>query len=392
MWRISLKASWYAQTATDLATGAVCHLNMRWRNCGWPGMPWCPRPFEAASATASASTSGMPAWQEVFTLEDAASNWSRQCAGRLMQQLPHERDIAAFACRRPGFRKPHLNDRVSLAAVNGAALCVVSGPADAVGSLRQESDRRKVASKPLLTSHAFSAVPGMMERALQPFCGNGQVNNQRRPPQVPAISNATGTWNHRRPGHGPGLLDAAHLRRTVRFGDGLGELLKEPGRVLLEVGPGQTLSMLAKQHTARNPKMPVLSSFMESKSGASEEEALLTAVCGQLWLAGVTVDWKSFYRQERRRRLPLPAYPFERKRFEDSNRRRESTRCRLNSIEAGTAPCADEAAATPLNVPASFRHERKLAGHRRHGRSAAVVARQIIRTGSRRDKRKPSVH
>ena len=35
----------------------------------------------------------------------------------------------------------------------------------------------------------------------------------------------------------------------------------------------------------------------------------------RLWLAGVRVDWYGFHAHERRLRLPLPTYPFERKRY-----------------------------------------------------------------------------
>ncbi len=36
---------------------------------------------------------------------------------------------------------------------------------------------------------------------------------------------------------------------------------------------------------------------------------------GHLWLQGVTVAWPNFYAAEQRRRVALPAYPFERQRY-----------------------------------------------------------------------------
>jgi acyl transferase domain-containing protein len=36
---------------------------------------------------------------------------------------------------------------------------------------------------------------------------------------------------------------------------------------------------------------------------------------GRLWLAGVEIDWRAFQDGERRRRIPLPTYPFERERY-----------------------------------------------------------------------------
>jgi amino acid adenylation domain-containing protein len=243
---------------------------------------------------------------EVFPLEDALKLVAAR--GQLMQQLPRG---AMLAIRLPEAEvRPLLNDQLSLATVNGPALCVVSGPVEDVETLRQGLERRSIAATPLQTSHAFHSA--MMEPVLKPFAE--LVKTIRRlPPRVPFLSNVTGTWITADQATDPGYW-AKHLRETVRFADGLGELLKEPGRVFLEVGPGHTLSSLAKQHPSRNPSTLVLATLSPGKSEASDETALLTAL-GRLWLAGLPVNWRSFYARERRKRVPLPAYPFERKRY-----------------------------------------------------------------------------
>ncbi len=105
-----------------------------------------------------------------------------------------------------------------------------------------------------------------------------------------------------------------HLRQTVRFADGLDELLKQPGALLLEVGPGTALSTFARRHP-------------RSDRGACDPELAATAAgsisrtsnafwlrLGKLWLAGAAIDWRANYRHEQRRRLALPTYPFERQR------------------------------------------------------------------------------
>ncbi|HSL81570.1 MAG TPA: amino acid adenylation domain-containing protein, partial [Thermoanaerobaculia bacterium] len=102
-----------------------------------------------------------------------------------------------------------------------------------------------------------------------------------------------------------------HLRRTVRFADGLEALLAEPGLALLEVGPGRTLGSLARRHPGRLREMPVVSS-LGHRDDASPDPAALLAAAGRLWTAGVALDWKAFYAGEERRRIPLPTYPFER--------------------------------------------------------------------------------
>ncbi|MCP4662877.1 MAG: SDR family NAD(P)-dependent oxidoreductase, partial [bacterium] len=97
------------------------------------------------------------------------------------------------------------------------------------------------------------------------------------------------------------------LRGTVQFSAGLEELLSQSGRILLEVGPGRTLSALVRQHPGAQAGR-----FFSSLHRTRQ---LLPQTLGQLWLAGVDVDWEGFYADQRRRRVPLPLYPFERQRY-----------------------------------------------------------------------------
>jgi NAD(P)-dependent dehydrogenase (short-subunit alcohol dehydrogenase family)/acyl carrier protein len=91
----------------------------------------------------------------------------------------------------------------------------------------------------------------------------------------------------------------------------VGELFSERDRVLLEVGPGQSLSTLALQHPARGPEHAVVGSLRHLQDPRPDFDVLLEAL-SQLWLAGVRIDWRGFTARERRRRVPLPTYPFER--------------------------------------------------------------------------------
>ncbi len=241
----------------------------------------------------------------VFSLDTALALVAER--GRLMQQMPAG---AMLAVRLPESEAvPLLGRSLSLSAVNGAALCVASGPPDAVEALRRLLAARTIACTPLQTSHAFHSA--MMEPMLGPFTERVR-SVKRNAPQIPFISNVTGTWITAEQATDPAYW-ARHLRQTVRFADGAGELLKVPERVLLEVGPGQTLGGLAKQHPARDAKSLVLSSLPHSKDETREHETLLAAL-GQLWLAGVRRDWRGLHAHEQRQRVWLPAYPFERQR------------------------------------------------------------------------------
>src|SRR5207247_2301036 len=102
----------------------------------------------------------------------------------------------------------------------------------------------------------------------------------------------------------------------VRFAEGVGQLLQEPEYLLLEVGPGQSLSSFVKQHPAcERERMHLVLSTLPAMYARQPEHAFLLNTLGKLWLSGVTIDWSGFYANERRRRMPLPTYPFEHRRY-----------------------------------------------------------------------------
>jgi acyl transferase domain-containing protein len=136
---------------------------------------------------------------------------------------------------------------------------------------------------------------------------------QRRSPAIPFISNVTGSWITGEQATDP-VYWAQHLRQTVRFSQGIAHLLEKYDGVFLEVGPERTLSTLTTQQLQGQSKQPVLTSLRHVKEHQSDVRFLLHTL-GRLWLAGVEVNWPGFYRHERRYRVPLPTYPFERQRY-----------------------------------------------------------------------------
>jgi len=127
-------------------------------------------------------------------------------------------------------------------------------------------------------------------------------------PELPFISNVTGTWITPEEATSPDYW-AKQLRQTVCFADGMVELLKGPKRLFLEVGPGQTLTTQIKE-SVRDTNV-ALSSLGHHNEQSSDLETMLQTL-GQLWLAGVKIDWAGFHSHEELRRIPLPTYPFER--------------------------------------------------------------------------------
>ena len=241
----------------------------------------------------------------VFTLDDALKLVAAR--GRLMQRAPAGAMLAVPLAE--DAVRSLLGSELSLATINAPQRCVVSGPNEAINALQQELEKQELVCQRLHTSHAFHSE--MMDPILQPF---RQVVSriQLREPQLPYISNVTGDWLTAELASSPDYW-VDHLRSTVRFADGLQQILKEPDCVLLEVGSGQTLTKLARQSEISGTQQAIACGH-DSDIPEGDLVSLMTAA-GKLWLAGAEFDWSGFYIHERRQRIPLPTYPFERKRY-----------------------------------------------------------------------------
>ncbi|WP_322705377.1 aminotransferase class III-fold pyridoxal phosphate-dependent enzyme [Nostoc sp. DedQUE04] len=242
----------------------------------------------------------------VFTLEDALMLVATR--GRLMWELPPG---AMLSVRLPAKEvEPRLSAELAIAAINGPSLCVVSGPTEAIASLQKQLESEEVVCRHLHTSHAFHSP--MMDSIIAPFAEVvGKV--KLSPPQIPFVSTVTADWITAQQATDP-MYWATHLRQTVRFAEGVQTLWQQPERLLLEVGPRITTTTLARQQAKDIKQQIAIPSLGDNAENEAEWTALLKAV-GQLWLAGVSIDWSNFYQRETRQRIPLPTYPFERQRF-----------------------------------------------------------------------------
>jgi len=240
----------------------------------------------------------------VFTLQDALHLVSTR--GRLMQQLPAG---AMMGVMLPEAEvRPLLGSGTSLAVINGPSACVVSGTPAAISEMEAKLVEKSVPCRRLHISHASHSE--MMDPILMDFrreVARVTLNS----PQIPYISNLSGTWIKDFEVRNPDYW-VKHLRHTVRFADGISELLKDGKRILLEVGPGRMLSSLVAQHPNRGEEHVVLSSLPHPKNDPQTDLEFFLTTAGQLWLEGITVNWNAIRGSERRRRVPLPTYPFER--------------------------------------------------------------------------------
>ena len=231
--------------------------------------------------------------------------------GRLMSELPgggmlvvelSGPELGPILARRPS---------LSCAAVNAPRQCVVSGPGPLLDEVARELDAREVrVHRVAIDVAAHSALVAEVMPAFQDFVAGLDL----RAPDLPLVSNVTGTWIQPGEATDPAYW-ARHLRETVRFADGLDALLRDvPGTALLEVGPGRALSGLAALQD-RRPAPGALAASLPHASDPRPAGAVVLASLGQLWTQGVRVDGPAFWAGQQRRRVPLPTYPFERQRY-----------------------------------------------------------------------------
>ena len=180
---------------------------------------------------------------------------------------------------------------VSIAAINTPTSCVLAGPIEAIDAAKRETKTNSgVSNVRLQTSQRIS--PTYMMDPVVPLFAEVLQRVPLRVPQIPYISNVTAQWTTPADATDPNYW-AVHLRRPVRFAEGVAQFMQDPTVVLLEVGPGETLTSLARQHPERKLEQAVVN----SQAKGEELEALLAA-CGRLWLAGVSLDTNAFFGDE----------------------------------------------------------------------------------------------
>nr|AIE12094.1 putative NRPS/PKS hybrid synthase module B6B [uncultured bacterium] len=242
----------------------------------------------------------------VFRLDDALRLVVQR--GRLMQSAAPG-SMAAIPLSAEKLRE-RLPGGLSIAAINEPAMCVISGARETVDEFLASCAREDLHCHPLHTSHAFHS--SMMEEILDDFAVLIRAV-ELAPPAIPFLSNTSGDWISDQQATDPDYW-VSHIRQAVLFNDGLQALLQQPSRLLYEIGPGSSLSSIAQRHRAREAGQQVITSMRHPRDRRDDSAVLLESL-GQAWQHGVEIDWTGYYRQEKRVRVPLPGYPFERKPF-----------------------------------------------------------------------------
>ncbi|MEU2839659.1 FkbM family methyltransferase [Streptomyces sp. NPDC007076] len=218
----------------------------------------------------------------VLSLPDALTLVARRAA--LIDALPQGAMLAVMLPEEQ--IRPLLGAEVSLSAVNGPEFCVVAGPVPAVEALEQGLTEQGVVHRRVQSTHAFHS--SMMEPLAD------EVTELVRTltlnvPHIPYISNVTGRIITDEEATDPGYW-ARHLVSPVRFADGLNAL--GDADLLLETGPGQTLSSMAT--VARGSAAGTIVASMRHPLESQSDSAVALKALGRLWLAGADIDWAGF--------------------------------------------------------------------------------------------------
>lgn len=237
----------------------------------------------------------------VFSIEDAIKIVSLR--GALMQETEKgtmisisiaEEELAKF-----------IPENIDLAAVNSSSCCVVSGSFKAIEDFEETLIIKKVSHTKLKTSHAFhSRQMEPMLNEFKSFLENIKLNT----PRIPFISNVTGNWITVEDATAPEYW-VKHLRGTVKFSDGLDILLKD-NTVLVEAGPGRSLSTFIIQHKSYNNSISAINLIKHPKQTYSDNAYFLNGL-SKIWSKGVDLNWQKLYNGQKRARIVLPTYPFD---------------------------------------------------------------------------------
>ncbi len=198
---------------------------------------------------------------------------------------------------------------LDIASVNAPQLCVVSGR-----NADLEAFSGVLAGQNIDTARVpidIAAHSRMLDGILAPF-ETYLRSIVLRPPAIAIISNRDG-----QPLSAADATDPAywvrHLRSTVEFAKGLAFLAADERRVFIEVGPGRTLSSLVKAQGNIDANRVINS--LPHADDDQDDHLHFNAALGRSWAVGLAPDIEDLTSRPGARRVGLPTYPFQHKRY-----------------------------------------------------------------------------
>ncbi len=241
----------------------------------------------------------------VFSLEDGLKLIATR--GRLMQQLPHGGEMLAVMA---SFEKVNqliapCTEKVSIAAINGPVNIVISGEAEAIGTLRDSLEAEGIKTKQLQVSHAFHSP--LMKPMLAEFEAVAKEITYNLP-RIPLISNVTGTKADDSIATANYWVN--HVCQPVRFAQSMAALHEQSYQVFLEIGPKPILLGMGRSCLPEEVGV-----WLPSLRPSVDEWQQMLSSLGQLYVQGVKVNWSEFERDYTCQKVALPTYPFQRERY-----------------------------------------------------------------------------
>lgn len=240
----------------------------------------------------------------VFSFEDGLNLAAAR--GKLMQEMA---EGAMLAVSLPVEEASlYLSGDLWVAAENSPKLTIVSGTPSAVQELERRLSAAKIATVRLHTDRAFHS-PHMAEASARFHAVVAPV--ERRAPSIPWLSNVSGTWITPQEAMSPEYW-ADQMTSRVRFAENAA-LLASRGYFLLEVGPGEALASLVRQHE----RSLASASSLGGPNRHGDDLRSFVEAAARVWECGSGLHWERLpgRRAGRPRKIALPTYPFERERY-----------------------------------------------------------------------------
>ncbi|ARQ67527.1 hypothetical protein CAG99_00535 [Streptomyces marincola] len=242
----------------------------------------------------------------VFDLADACRLVAAR--GSLMQALPAGGAMLSVQATPEQVSEAlHDVDGLDIAAVNGPRSVVVAGDESAIDQFGALLTEAGVKTRRLSVSHAFHSR--LMDPMLEEF-ERVAAQLTYRAPAIPVVSNVTGELAGVEIGSAEYWV--RHVRATVRFADSITTLRNAGVSTFLELGPDATLTAMGAECL---PEDDTTTAFIAATRRERDEVQTFTSALSRVWGRGVSVDWKAAFAGRAVRRVELPTYAFQRRRY-----------------------------------------------------------------------------
>ncbi|HUS40447.1 MAG TPA: type I polyketide synthase [Pirellulales bacterium] len=277
----------------------------------------------------------------VFSLEDGLNLIAAR--GRIMQNLPAGGSMFAISADEDRTRSAieGYEDEVSIAAINGPTQTVISGASAAVQTIIDQLKLEGVGCAQLTVSHAFHSP--LMDPVLEEFeqvCRHTTFSH----PDRNIVNNVLGRVDTAQIATPNYWLD--QIRRPVRFVDGMRELVELGVDIFLEIGPKPILTALGRRCVQHGSQL-----WLSSLCPGQDDWSQMLQSVADLYLHGTDIDWVGFDRDYPRRKLPLPSYPFQRRRYWFADSASATTApADVQQTASAESAAAESAAAEPASA------------------------------------------